>query len=129
MKLAACAVLTACAAPAPGKDLPFNRGAAMVDVVAVLEPGYVTIVDFWSESCGACAIVGGKVTAEIAHDPRVLFRRVDVGDGFTPVAHKYEINALPQYNVYDRQRRLRYVLVANDCLRAPELARALLAEP
>ena len=57
-----------------------------------------------------------------------MIRKVDVGDGFTPVAHAYEIGALPHYNVYDKQRRLRYVLVGNDCLQAPEIARDLAAE-
>jgi hypothetical protein len=94
----------------------------------VLVPGYVTIVDFWSQSCGACVIVGDKVSTAIAGQARVVMRKIDVGDGFTPVAKSFEIEALPHYNVYDRRQRLRYILVGNDCLRAPDLARALVAE-
>jgi thiol-disulfide isomerase/thioredoxin len=110
------------------KSLQLNATGALVDVGAALVADHVTIVDFWSESCGACKVVGGKVEAEIANEPRIVIRKVDVGDGFTPIAKAYEINALPHYNVYDRLRRLRYVLIANDCLRAPQLARELLAE-
>ncbi len=137
MKLALLLALVAQAAcgaapppkPPPPHDLPLNHAGTMVDLAAVLDPGFVTIVDFWSESCGACVVVGDQVTAKIANEPQVLFRRIDVGDGFTQVAHTYDISALPHYNIYDRKKRLRYILVANDCLRAPELARALLAEP
>ena len=46
-----------------------------------------------------------------------------------PVAHAYEIGALPHYRVYDKHERLRYDLVGNDCLQAPEIARQLVAEP
>jgi hypothetical protein len=55
-------------------------------------------------------------------------REVDVGDGTGGLAHAYDVGALPHYNVYDRTRRLRYVLVGSDCLRAPELARELARE-
>jgi thiol-disulfide isomerase/thioredoxin len=121
-------VLAACSAPAPAKTLRINTAGAMVDVNAALVAEYVTIVDFWSESCGACKVVAEKIAPAIAEQPRVVVREVDVGDGVGPLAHAYDIGALPHYNVYDRERRLRYVLVGNDCLRAPQLARELVAE-
>lgn len=124
--LAACA--TTPAGPPPVKILQVNQTGEQVELAHVLVPGYVTIVDFWSQSCGACVIVGDKVTTAIAGQPRVIMRKIDVGDGFTPVAKSFEIEALPHYNVYDRRQRLRYILVGNDCLRAPDLARALVAE-
>lgn len=129
------AAVVACAGhPPPPPQLaslePAGPGdaGAVVDVVAALPPGYVTIVDFWSRECGACEVVGGRVTAAIRGQPRILLRKVDVGDGFTAVARAYAIGALPHFDVYDRRRRLRYVLVGNDCLQAPEIARRLLAE-
>jgi thiol-disulfide isomerase/thioredoxin len=111
------------------KEAQLNTTGAMVDVKAALVPGYVTIVDFWSESCAACTEVHAKVAAGIASETKVIVRKIDVGDGFTEVAHAYDIGALPHYNVYDPKQRLRYVLVGGDCLRAPALARELLAEP
>ncbi len=125
--LAACAH-PAPAGPPPGKSLRLNAPGTMVNVDAALVADYVTIVDFWSDSCGACKIVGEKVSAAIANDARVVVREVDVGDGLGDVAKAYEIGALPHYNVYDRSRKLRYVLVGGDCLKAPDLARALAAE-
>jgi len=131
----AAALLTACGhpasaprGPAPAKSVQLNAAGEVIDLLPALVPGYVTVVDFWSASCGACTVVGGMLAVQTAHDPGVLIRKVDVGDGFTAVAKAYEIGALPHYNVYDKQRRLRYVLVGNDCLKAPELARQLVAE-
>jgi thiol-disulfide isomerase/thioredoxin len=126
--------LVACGAaparpPLAPKSLELNHGGAMVDVAAALVPGSVTVVDFWSESCGACTTVAGMFAVQTANEPRIVVRKVDVGDGFTPVAKAYDIGALPHFKIYDRDQRLRYVLVGGDCLRAPELARQLLAEP
>jgi hypothetical protein len=126
---AACACGTGGSTRPPPQIVQLNAPGAVVDVHAALPPGYVAIVDFWSASCGACAIVGAKVSAAIADEPRILLRKVDVGDGFTPVAAAYQIGAMPHFDVYDRLGRLRYVLVGNDCLQAPAIARALLSSP
>jgi thiol-disulfide isomerase/thioredoxin len=127
-------VLVACGAappptgPPPEKETDLNHDAGLVKVEDSTVPGYVTIVDFWSESCGACVEVHARVAAAIATQSNTILRKVDVGDGFTAVAHAYDITALPHYNVYDTKRRLRFILVGNDCLRAPDLAKQLLAE-
>jgi hypothetical protein len=114
--------------PPAAKSVQLNQTGVMFDVHSALVPGYVTVVDFWSESCGACTTVAGMLAVQTANEPRIVIRKIDVGDGFTPVAHAYEISALPEFQIYDRQRRLRYVLVGGDCARAPDLARKLLAE-
>jgi thiol-disulfide isomerase/thioredoxin len=116
------------AAPPLAKEVQLNQPGVLVKVEDSTAPGYVTIVDFWSESCGACVEVHARVAAGIADQPKTILRKVDVGDGFTEVAHAYDIAALPHYNVYDTKRRLRFILVGNDCLRAPELAKQLLGE-
>ena len=115
--------------PPPVKMEQLNKPGAVVDIEAGLVVGSVTVVDFWSESCGACHIVGEKLVAGIASEPKILIRKVDVGDALTPVAEHYDIGGLPHYRVYDKQKRMRYLLVGNDCLKAPELAKQLLAEP
>ena len=114
--------------PRPEKSAQVNATGAMVDVDATTIDGYVTVVDFWSESCGACTVVGGMLAVQVAQDDRVLIRKIDVGDGDTEVGHAYKIGALPHYRVYDKHRKLRYDLVGNDCLDAPRIARTLAAE-
>ena len=111
------------------KSLQLNAPGAPVDADAATRDGYVTVVDFWSQSCGACVVVAGMLAAQTADDARVLIRKVDVGDGDNVVARAYQVGALPHFNVYDTHRRLRFVLVGNDCLDAPRLAKQLLTEP
>ncbi|MBX3157133.1 MAG: thioredoxin family protein [Deltaproteobacteria bacterium] len=127
--LAAACGHAAPAAPEPPKSVQLNAPGAPVDVEAALVPGYVVVVDFWAESCGACTVVGGMLAVQVAQEPRVLIRKIDVGDGDTPVARAYQIGALPHFQVYDRRGRLRYDLVGNDCVKAAEIAKSLLAEP
>ena len=125
-------VLAACGArapaPEPPKSLQLNATGAPVDVDAALVPNHVTVVDFWSESCGACIVVGGMLAAQVANEPKVVIRKIDVGDGDTPAGHAYQINALPHYRIYDKQRHLRYDLVGNDCVKAPDYALLLARE-
>ena len=110
------------------KTVQLNAPGEPVDVAAVLPAGYVTVVDFWSESCEACVALGGMLAVGVAKDPRVVIRKIDVGDGFTPVARAYQIDALPHYLIYDKRKRLRYDLVGGDCADASAIARKLAAE-
>jgi len=127
--VAACgAARPAPAPPPPEKEVQLNQPGVLVKVEDATLAGYVTIVDFWSESCGACVEVHARVAAGIAGQGRTIRRKVDVGDGLGELARAYDISALPHYNVYDTRKRLRFILVGNDCLRAPDLAKQLLAE-
>lgn len=116
-------VVAACGAPQ-------TKPVAKYDAATTVEPvaGHVTLVDFWSESCEACVVIGGMIAVKIAKDDRVVVRKIDIGDGFTPIAKQYDITTLPHWDVYDTKRRLRYRLIGPECLRAPQLAAELLAE-
>jgi hypothetical protein len=114
--------------PGPVKSLQLNTPGEPVDVVAALPAGYVTVVDFWSESCEACVPLGGMLAVGVALDPRIVIRKVDVGDGFTAVAEAYSITALPRFLIYDKLRRLRYDLVGADCKLASDYAKKLAGE-
>jgi len=121
--------VTAAEAPAPDRTVQLNQPGAVVHVEDHLVEGYVTVVDFWAEHCGACVPVGGMLAIQTAAEPRILIRKVDVGDGFSPVAQAYKVGALPNYRIYDKHRQLRYILVGNDCVGAADLAKQLAAEP
>lgn len=119
------------AAPAPrppDKIAQLNAPGAAVDVAAALPAGYVTVVDFWSQSCEACGPLGERLETGVADEPRVVIRKVDVGDGDTPAAAAYRIAALPHFFIYDKQKRLRYDLIGPDCLDAARYARQLATE-
>jgi hypothetical protein len=117
--LAACGGATPASAPAVK-----YADATKVEPIA----GHVTLVDFWSESCAACVVVGGMIAVKIAKEDRVVVRKIDVGDGFTPIAAQYAVTVMPRWDVYDTHQRLRYRLIGPECLRAPQLATELLAE-
>ena len=135
MKRALLVVVAACAAPAPvvptpppAKSVQLNAPGVAVDVAKALPAGYVTVVDFWGESCHACTTIGGLLAVGVAQEARVVIRKVDVGDGFTPVAEAYKIDALPHYFIYDKHQRLRYDLIGPDCVDAAKIAKQLAAE-
>jgi thiol-disulfide isomerase/thioredoxin len=130
LALAAChpAPAVAPAPPPPDKTLQLNAPGEPVDIPAVLPAGYVAVVDFWSDTCQACIIYGGMLAVGVAKDPRIVVRKIDVGDGFTPVARTYQIGALPHFLIYDKRKRLRYDLVGPDCEQASEFARQLASE-
>ncbi|HSR98440.1 MAG TPA: thioredoxin family protein [Kofleriaceae bacterium] len=114
--------------PPPEKTVQLNAPGEPVAIPAVLPAGYVSVVDFWSETCEACVIYGGMLAVGVAKDPRILVRKIDVGDGFTPVARTYQISALPHFLIYDKLKRLRYDLVGSDCEQASQFARQLASE-
>lgn len=139
MRIAVLVALVACGTPAPPaspattrapeKTVQLNKPGELIDIEAMLPAGYVAVVDFWGEHCGACIVVSGMLAVQVALHDEIVIRKVDVGDGFTPVAQHYKIGALPHFRVYDKHKRMRYLLVGNDTLKAPELAKQLAAEP
>ncbi len=134
--LCAAALLSACTPAAPPvRALPPARVAninlapgAMVDIEQYTVAGYVTIVDFWAEWCAACKVIEDELRVELAQEA-VVVRKVDVGTGDSEVARAYQLGALPHLRIFDRKRRLRYVLVGNDAHQAGEAALALAREP
>lgn len=109
------------AAP-PEKVVQLNEPGEMVNVEASFVPGYVVVVDFWAEWCGACTKVDAALRAKLDREPRILVRRVHVGDGMTPVADAYDASSLPYVRVYDTHGKLRYALRYNDALSAGDRA-------
>jgi thiol-disulfide isomerase/thioredoxin len=126
----ACGPRSAAPAPVPPaeKVIQVNTTGEAVDLERVLVPGHVTVIDFWATWCGACAIVDEKLMAAIASEPLVVVRKIDIGDGETPVARQHKVGALPHVRIYDRAGNLRYVLAGNDAMTAGEAARTLVTE-
>ncbi|HUQ03202.1 MAG TPA: thioredoxin family protein [Kofleriaceae bacterium] len=113
---------------APAKVAQVNATGEPVDLANVLVPGHVTVVDFWATWCGGCEVVDQRLMASIAKESRVVVRKIDVGDGDTPVARQHKVGALPHVRIYDRDGNLRYVLAGNDALTAGDAAKTLAAE-
>lgn len=116
------------AEPAPPKVLQLNETGVLVDIDAALVPGYVTIVDFWADWCGACKTMEDAFMPLIADEPRILVRKVDVGDGDTPVAEHYDIGPLPHLRIYDTHGKLQYILLNNNALETGQKALEVLRQ-
>jgi thioredoxin 1 len=115
--------------PPPPQFLAINAAGAMVDVEAAVVLGYVNIIDFRADWCGACDVVDERLRAGVTGDARIVVRTVDVGDGQSLVAAAYGVRGLPHVLVIDRVGALRYRLVGNDALTVAEVARQLADEP
>jgi thiol-disulfide isomerase/thioredoxin len=120
-------LLAACSSAPPPAPVPPTPMVGEVE--SQLVEGGVTLVDFWADYCGACITVAGHVAVAIATKENIHVIKFDVGDGDTPIAIKYGVTELPHWKVYDKHRRLRYVLLGSEVLRAPKLADELLREP
>jgi thiol-disulfide isomerase/thioredoxin len=109
--------------PPPEKVVQLNADGQLVDIEASFVPGYVTVVDFWASWCKACKVMEKELMARVGDEPRIIVRKVDVGDGDTPVAEHYGIGALlPHLRVYDTQGVLRYTLIGKEAIMTGEKA-------
>ena len=109
------------------KVLQLNEPGESVDLDVALVHGSVTVVDFWADWCGACVKVADQLMLEIGDEPRIVVRKVDVGDGDSPVAHQYGVGPLPHLRVFDADGNLCKVLIGEQALDAGEWAHAVLS--
>lgn len=123
--------LSACAAPRarPAQFLDVNAPGELVDVEATLVAGLVNVVDFRADWCAACVEVDAALRAAITGDPRIVVRRVDLGDGETAIAGAYRIRGLPHVLIVDRRGAIRYRLIGTEAREAGALARRVADEP
>lgn len=123
------AALFACSGTAAKPVAPAPKIAEVTGPLAAsIVAEHVTLVDFWADWCAACDEVAAQIGDAIKDDARIIVRKVDIGDGTSDVAREHKVTTLPHWQVYDRWKRLRYVLIGNEVLRAPALAVELLRE-
>lgn len=117
--LVAMAMAVACGAPQrPVAILELAPHGELVDLEAALVAGYVTVIDFHAAWCARCVTVDAELRAAVARDRSIVVRRVDIGDGATPIARAYGIRTLPHVLVVDRDGVLRHRLIGEAALDA-----------
>lgn len=125
----AVALAAACAtAPSrPARIVELTPHGELIDLEAALVPGYVTVIDFHAAWCARCTTVDADLRAAADRDPAIVIRRVDIGDGLTPIARAYRIRTLPHVLIVDRGGVLRHRLIGEDALAAGRRALAVAA--
>lgn len=112
---------TVAAEPGPKIQI-INEPGQLVDISEHMPAGYVTIIDFYADWCGACKIAEDKLVTGIEDQDRIVVRKVNIDDDTSAVAKHYDVGALPHLRVYDGNGELAYVLVGNDAMTAAEKA-------
>jgi len=80
----------------------FALKGQQIDLRTVLEPGKVTIVDFYADWCGPCRRIAPELERLATSDPDVVLRKVDIVNWETPVVQQFGIRSVPNIRVYDR---------------------------
>jgi thiol-disulfide isomerase/thioredoxin len=97
-----------------GQPIEVISHGAQVDINQHLALGNVTVVDFYADWCGPCRRLAPSLEQMAMSDPQVALRKIDIGNGATPVALQFNIHSVPQVNVYNRGGRLVGTVVGAD---------------
>jgi thioredoxin 1 len=73
-----------------------------VDINQHLASGNVTVVEFYADWCGPCRRLSPSLEQMASSDPQVALRKIDIVGWGTPVSQQFNINSIPQVNVYNR---------------------------
>jgi len=76
-----------------------------VDIGSLLEPGKVTIVDFFAEWCGPCLALAPKLEELAASDHDIVLRKINIVDWDRPICKQYSLTSIPNVRVFDRNRK------------------------
>lgn len=77
-----------------------------VEIASLLQPGKVTIVDFFADWCGPCRALTPLLEHHVAKHADVYLCKVDIVKWGTPVTAQHRINSVPYVCVYGRDGRL-----------------------
>jgi thioredoxin 1 len=82
-----------------------SNGGQRVELSRVLQPGRVTIVDFYADWCGPCRQIAPHLERMASQDQGVDLVKIDIVNWQTPVAQQYGLRSIPNVRVYDGKGR------------------------
>lgn len=97
-----------------GQPVEVISHGAQVDINQHLALGNVTVVDFYADWCGPCRQLSPSLEQMARSDPEIALRKVDIVNWKTPVALQFNLQSIPQVNVYNRGGRLVGTVVGAD---------------
>jgi len=97
-----------------GQQVEVISHGAQVDINQHLALGNVTVVDFYADWCGPCRQLSPGLEQMAKSDPEIALRKIDIVSWKTAVVRQFNINSIPQVNVYNRDGRLVGTVVGAD---------------
>ncbi len=82
--------------------LDYRQNGARITRQELVVPGKVTVVDFYADWCGPCKQIAPYLV-NLATDPEVAVRKVDIVSWRSPVAQQWKLSSIPNMRVFDRQ--------------------------
>ncbi len=89
-----------------GQPVEVISHGAQVNINQHLALGNVTVVDFYADWCGPCRQLSPSLEQMAKTDPEIALRKIDIVNWKTPVARQFNVNSIPQVNVYNRSGSL-----------------------
>lgn len=87
---------------APWVDI--RRKGARISEQELIVRGRFTVVDFYADWCGPCKAIEPYLK-QLAEDPRIVIRKVDIVNWNSPVARQWNLKSIPNMRVYDPNGR------------------------
>jgi thiol-disulfide isomerase/thioredoxin len=85
-----------------GQPVEVISHGTQVNINQHLALGNVTVVDFYADWCGPCRQLSPSLEQMARTDPEIALRKIDIVNWKTPVARQFNVNSIPQVNVYNR---------------------------
>jgi len=93
-----------------GIEILTNQGGTWFNVNDLAEPGHITVVEFYTESCGACRRLRGHYNKLLPLRPDLVVKRVKMPDRWSVqwARRQFHLNigATPFIHIYDASGEL-----------------------
>jgi thiol-disulfide isomerase/thioredoxin len=97
-----------------GQPVEVISHGAQVDINRHLALGSVTVVDFYADWCGPCRALSPSLEQMASTDPEIALRKIDIVNWKTAVARQFNVQSIPQVNVYNRGGNLIGTVIGAD---------------
>lgn len=92
--------------PHPIIILNASHPGADVDLATHVQAGHWTFVDFYADWCGPCKTIAPMLEKLAQKDPNVQILKVNIGNWGSPVVKRFQINSVPSFWIFDKDRKL-----------------------
>ncbi|MDZ4816173.1 MAG: thioredoxin family protein [Verrucomicrobiota bacterium] len=77
-----------------------SKGGEKFEIAKALEPGAVTVFDFYADWCGPCLKLAPALEELIKNSDGVVLKKVNIVNWDSPVAKQYGLKSIPAIRIY-----------------------------